>query len=66
MGFDTTREQFSDAAHNVDLQLQEQTQMPEQAVLIAYDDLKVQWQLADLRWPVAPQTPSGAEYARPA
>ena len=66
MGFDTTRQQFSEVAHEVDLKLQEQTEMPEQAVLIAYDDLKVQWQLADMRWPVAPQTPTSPEYAREA
>lgn len=66
MGFDTTRQQFSEVAHEVDLKLQEQTEMPEQAVLIAYDDLKVQWQLADMRWPVATQTPTGPEYARQA
>ena len=66
MGFETTRQQFSEAAHEVDLKLQEQTEMPEQAVLIAYDDLKVQWQLADMRWRVAPQTPTGPDYARPA
>ena len=54
MAFDSTREQFEAIANGIDLQLQNQTQMPGQAVTIAYDDLKVQRQTAAMRWRVAP------------
>ena len=57
MSREGTRGQFAEAAHAIDAALQAHSDMPGQASLIAYADLRLQWQTANMRWPSARPEP---------